>query len=146
MRAIKIEDIPVGSAVVVDCKSKCATCSGEAENCLKCDTNRSKPPTCGCNDGFYELDNECKNCSHKCLTCTSDKVCKKCHGNRSKLPYCPCPYGYFENGESLCPKCNFRCKDCEKTATTCLVCKGIRTPVPNCPCPNPYYEETDGSC
>jgi len=43
--------------------------------------------SCECEDGYAENNNECKNCSDKCLTCfdTSDSSCLSCKSDVNRV-------------------------------------------------------------
>lgn len=81
--SVKVTDIPVGSAVTVNCDFKCKTCAEAHNNCITCDANRHQPPSCPCLAGHFESEEVCHPCSYKCVDCTSADVCTTCSGNRN---------------------------------------------------------------
>ncbi|KAM3143282.1 hypothetical protein pb186bvf_004614 [Paramecium bursaria] len=86
----------VGNNMVVNnicqsCQNKCDGCQLIPSQCLKCNINRSNPPVCQCQDGFYESNLQCYNCPAQCLTCQQDGLCTQCEANRINSPQCDCP-------------------------------------------------------
>jgi hypothetical protein len=84
------------------CNNRCVTCERTADNCETCDVNRSNPPSCVCNSGFYEENEECKHCSYKCITCHSLTDCITCSHSRRHASSCDCEDGYFDAGVEAC--------------------------------------------
>ncbi|EAR86683.2 bowman-birk serine protease inhibitor family protein (macronuclear) [Tetrahymena thermophila SB210] len=130
------------------CSYKCLTCTQVDSNCTTCSANRpNRPPSCNCDDGTFEQDNQnpvCGTCDSKCSTCSGQADhCLTCKGNRIRVPNCTCPEGTFDDGVSLnCIPCNPKCRTCSVTPDNCATCNSNRE-MPNCTCPR--YKYDDGS-
>ena len=75
VKAAKVESVPVGSAKVIDCNCRCATCEKDSDKCLTCEANRVNKPDCECAVGYYESGCTCELCPWKCIKCTSADSC-----------------------------------------------------------------------
>ncbi|KAM3138958.1 hypothetical protein pb186bvf_008971 [Paramecium bursaria] len=86
----------VGNNIVVNnicqsCQYNCNGCQLIPSQCLKCNIDRSNPPFCQCQDGFYESNLQCYRCPSQCLTCQQGGLCTQCKANRINSPQCDCP-------------------------------------------------------
>jgi len=79
------------------CGDKCNTCeTGHVSTCITCAVNRSGPPACACDDGYYENEAACSPCSYHCSSCYGYGDCTSCNGNRINAPHCSCPANTYD--------------------------------------------------
>ncbi|KAL4438882.1 hypothetical protein ABPG74_016602 [Tetrahymena malaccensis] len=99
------------------CSYQCKTCSFSSQNCDTCKGNRINPPSCICQEGFYEdpstnqgdclqcpsgqffdvQKNQCMNCYSNCSKCNGPLInnCLSCQKGLELQndKQCMCPYG-----------------------------------------------------
>lgn len=89
---------------------------------------------------MYDDNGVCKECSYKCLECTSFEVCSACSGNRHMEDFCECPSGTFDDGVEVCPNCRIECDECQYTRENCIICSGDLVDPPACTEPIPVAQ------
>ncbi len=85
----------------------CSVCnSNNAANCTTCinggllDTVKNN---CTCNKGYYQVDNSCPQCPHRCGTCSVQSTCETCSDSRRNINNnCSCIVGFFDAGVDKC--------------------------------------------
>ncbi|CAD8081203.1 unnamed protein product [Paramecium sonneborni] len=140
----RIGYIETGAKECQACYFKCGLCTlANLNTCLSCNLNRTNPPTCECDTGYYESNNQCLSCPNKCLSCDTTPTCYNCKGDRLNNPICNCPEGYYEDGISInCTLCYGFCATCD--IDKCSTCQGNRILQPKkCDCPTGSISHLD---
>ncbi|EAR87301.2 hypothetical protein TTHERM_00056150 (macronuclear) [Tetrahymena thermophila SB210] len=88
--AYEIFDYERMECVPLVCDNKCVSCDGNSFNCLKCKGNRINPPTCQCQQNYYD-DGQ----STDCVKCPDGQY-----------------FGMLNDNQKGCLPCHFSCKHC----------------------------------
>ncbi|EAR81858.2 zinc finger lsd1 subclass family protein (macronuclear) [Tetrahymena thermophila SB210] len=122
---------------VLNCDKSCKTCFSP-QNSNACTS---------CPDGFYLINNSCKNCDFPCQTCQispqeclscfnnyklenvlkqctpiCDISCKSCYQPQDPSQCIECAFGYFLNSQNKCQICESPCSSCVDNPSNCISC------------------------
>ena len=112
-----------------------------------------------CTSSQFNANGVCGDCHVTCLTCFSSTStsCLTCASHRFKTSQnsCQCNDGLVERNPVVdqCDTltCNFRCKTCNITTTTCTSCESTHFRVlvsssATCPCIDKYFDNSVSTC
>ncbi|KAL4490890.1 hypothetical protein ABPG72_008626 [Tetrahymena utriculariae] len=143
------------------CNATCTTCTSK-DVCTLCDgivQNRQldiPSKKCVCKTFFFEVLNSpnCQACDYSCGSCDgqSNNNCLSCDVQDMRQLVdgkCICQEGYYDDGTKLCKKCDYTCKACLKSQTSCTKCdSGAQrypsdsiAPIFKCLCQRGYYDD-----
>lgn len=139
---------PDAQRVCQNCNATCATCAGDANSCLTCNSGDFlDESSCvnPCPDGKFPEGKDCRVCSTSCATCAiSANNCTSCKADDVKDGNnCikECPAGRFEL-ERSCLACKKPCSACKGAADYCTECHESLNMVAHegqCICPKGTY-------
>lgn len=139
---------PDAQRVCQNCNATCATCAGDANSCLTCNSGDFlDESSCvnPCPDGKFPEGKDCRVCSTSCATCAiSANNCTSCKADDVKdgnKCIKECPAGKFEL-ERSCLACKKPCSACKGAADYCTECHESLNMVAHegqCICPKGTY-------
>ncbi|XP_073723703.1 proprotein convertase subtilisin/kexin type 5b isoform X1 [Misgurnus anguillicaudatus] len=140
----------------VSCATGCASCEGEANNCLSCDEDYLRfKHTCvqHCPNKHFVKDGVCERCPAHCTQCDQTQKCSECaeyYFLHEDGCHDDCPEGFFTNvQEKRCERCHSDCSTCDgPDPDDCISCKSSWAARYNGKCLNKcpsdtYLDETE---